>query len=93
MQPPLPLLLPLLTQTSRVSFTPRLIRHTEANRSLPSSRNNSITRHNLSLSNNINNSSSNSNSSSSNSNNKLRINKPLSSHKLDLVKCFITQQG
>jgi hypothetical protein len=93
MQPPLPLLLPLLTQTSRVSFTPRLIRHTEANRSLLSSRNNSITRHNLSLSNNINNSSSNSNSSSSNSNNKLRINKPLSSHKLDLVKCFITQQG
>jgi hypothetical protein len=93
MQPPLPLLLPLLTQTSRVSFTPRLIRHTEANRSLPSSRNNSITRHNLSLSNNINNSSSNNSSSSNSNNNKLRINKPLSSHKLDLVKCFITQQG
>jgi hypothetical protein len=93
MQPPLPLLLPLLTQTSRVSFTPRLIRHTEANRSLPSSRNNSITRHNLSLSNNINSSSSSNNNSSNSNNNKLRINKPLSSHKLDLVKCFITQQG
>jgi hypothetical protein len=93
MQPPLPLLLPLLTQTSRVYFTPRLIRHTEANRSLPSSRNNSITRHNLSLSNNINSSSSSNNNSSNSNNNKLRINKPLSSHKLDLVKCFITQQG
>jgi hypothetical protein len=84
MQQPPPPPLRLLTRTNRVFFMHRLIPHTEASHNLPSSSSNSIIRHNLRLS-NIN--------SSSNSNNKLRINKPLSSHKLALVKCFITDQG